>query len=245
MNSTSKNPEATELVLHGRCIYSMQPSNVLLCAEEILSLRPADNLSGTLALELWALEAPYTGGYFEGHALAAATIGCLFGQNVFRDLSLNCVFTEPPAGSWVLCLMLREWNGIAYETKDYVNFDLPYPIATEPDEPEETESSNVIVVNFSAPSTAHEPEAKQDVAPSESEDDAKPVTEPVAKPAPIQTKKSINAVTAKELTGIKGLSQATIGNILAGKPYQHWDDLLKVKGVGQKMQATLRALFAL
>ena len=234
MNPTSKNPEATELVLHGRCSYSMQASSVQLCAEEILSLRPADNLSGTLALELWALHAPYMGGYFEGYAMAATTIGCLFGQNVFRDLSLNCDFTEPPTGTWTLCLMLREWNGTAYETKDYVNFDIPYSIAPEPDKPEETESNNVIVVNFSAPSTAHEPEAKDDVAPV-----------PVSSPGLIPAKKSINTATLADLSKVKGLSQKTMKNIVTGQPYEDWDDLLEVKGVGVKIHTALREMFSL
>ena len=101
-------------------------------AKRIHNPRDPDNISGTLALELWALPEPYAGGAFTGHALAAVTLGSLAGGASWQDCAYELELTPPPAGTYTLTLMLREWNGDGYVTRDHVNFASPvtFPLDT-------------------------------------------------------------------------------------------------------------------
>jgi hypothetical protein len=96
--------------------------------------RDTANVSGTLSLELWALSQPYTGGSFEGHPLAGAILGRLTGQQSWSDLSYDLNYAAPPAGRWHVVLMLREWTGFGYTTRDYYNFAEPLIIDHTPAE---------------------------------------------------------------------------------------------------------------
>jgi hypothetical protein len=87
--------------------------------------RDPDNMSGTLALELWALSEPYRAGDFRGHALGAVVPGSLAGGASWRNLSYDINIAAPPDGSYTLVLMLREWNGNSYITRDHCNFRVP------------------------------------------------------------------------------------------------------------------------
>ena len=112
-----------------RCV---EAGRVVAEAGRIHNPRSPDNISGTLALELWALPEPYAGGAFTGHALAAATLGSLAGGASWQDCVYELELTPPPAGTYTLTLMLREWNGDGYVTRDHVNFASPvtFPLVT-------------------------------------------------------------------------------------------------------------------
>lgn len=99
-------------------------------AARIESPRDPANLSGTLALELWALSEPYAGGTFAGQPLAGVVLGQLSGQTGWDDVhhSLHCA--TPPAGKWNVTVMLREWTGHGYTTRDYRNLPQPLVIPT-------------------------------------------------------------------------------------------------------------------
>lgn len=92
--------------------------------------REPENLSGTLALELWALPESYAGGAFAGHALAAVTLGSLSGGETWQDCSYELEMKAPPPGTYALVLMLREWVGGGYVTRDHVNLtdEMTFPI---------------------------------------------------------------------------------------------------------------------
>lgn len=113
---------------------------VVVNAERIYNPRDLENTSGTLVLELWALPEPYNGGYFEGHALACITLGSLNGGESWQDCSYNLEMSQPAAGSYTLALMLREWVGNGYFTRDHTNFAYPvvFPIEIEEQETSET-----------------------------------------------------------------------------------------------------------
>ena len=102
--------------------------------------RDPENSSGTLALELWALPEPYHGGAFKGHALACMTLGSVHGGASWQDCAYELGMTPPPAGSYTLTLMLREWVGSGYITRDHTNFAYPvvFPIAMAEHETSET-----------------------------------------------------------------------------------------------------------
>lgn len=93
--------------------------------------RDPSNISGTLSVELWALAEPYNGGDFQGHALGSVTPGCLAGDDSWRDCSWEIDCTVPKAGTYTLALMLREWTGTGYVTRDHSNFSQPvtFPLA--------------------------------------------------------------------------------------------------------------------
>jgi hypothetical protein len=78
-------------------------------ADGIDNPRAADNLSGTLSLELWALTAPYTSGKPDGVQLAASQLGSLAGQQA-GTTSRRPAAGRPPAGTWHIALLLREWT---------------------------------------------------------------------------------------------------------------------------------------
>jgi len=108
--------------------------------ERIYNPRDLENTSGTLVLELWALPEPYNGGAFNGHALACKTLGSLNGGESWQDCTYELKMSQPQAGSYSLALMLREWVGDGYVTRDHTNFAYPvaFPFAIAEHETSET-----------------------------------------------------------------------------------------------------------
>jgi hypothetical protein len=100
----------------------------MLHVGEIVNLRAESTVSGHLSLELWALRQAYQGGDFDGFALAGVNIDQLRGKHSIFAPQYELDYREPPEGTWQLSLMLREWNGQAYETRDCVNFALPLSV---------------------------------------------------------------------------------------------------------------------
>jgi hypothetical protein len=119
---------ALPLALTGACGCAVENDRVVITIAEIANRRDLGNLSGTLAIELWALERPYSGGGFTGTPLCGTSIGELGGQRVLTDCRYDLILQLPPPGTWFLALMLREWTAAGYLTRDYVNFTLPYVV---------------------------------------------------------------------------------------------------------------------
>ena len=92
--------------------------------ESIRNPRDADNMSGSLSLELWALPEPYVAGDFQGYALCSMTLPSLSGGTCWRSGAYEMEIVSPPADTYTLVLMLREWNGDSYVTRDHCNFGL-------------------------------------------------------------------------------------------------------------------------
>ncbi|MEF7616895.1 hypothetical protein V4F39_23475 [Aquincola sp. MAHUQ-54] len=104
--------------LHGVTLTRGPDGGLTLLAERVHNPRPPDNLSGTLALELWLLAAPYRGGPFEGRCLASAPLGTLPGQASTGPVSMAVpALAADEARPW--CLMLREWTAVGYVTRDH------------------------------------------------------------------------------------------------------------------------------
>ena len=118
----------------GQVGYRFVDERVQIHIEALTNPRTADNLSGTLSLELWAMPQPYTGGDFTGTALAGVSIGQLAGQSVERNLSFDLprnqiVANHVASGQAHLVLMLREWTAAGYVTRDYACFAEPIEFA--------------------------------------------------------------------------------------------------------------------
>ena len=73
---------------------------------------------------------PYAGGAFSGHALAAVTLGSLSGGENWQYCSHVLEMNPPPPGTYALVLMLREWVGNEYHTRDHSNLadEVTFPI---------------------------------------------------------------------------------------------------------------------
>lgn len=227
--------------LVGNVTCALADGMATLTVDAIENPRAEGNLSGTLALELWALDAPYAGGSWQGIPVASMVLGVLAGGEKLSD----CNFVVPaaaPEGPGVLTLMLREWGPTGYVTRDYCNLSLEAPAKAKP-----KAAAKKTAVKESAPKekatkakAEPKPVAKESKAPAkEGKASAKPAKAQVAKGV------SINTANETALLAVKGLSATLVKAIIAGRPYASLDDLGKVKGVGPKLLAKLRDELAL
>ncbi|MEE2730036.1 MAG: helix-hairpin-helix domain-containing protein [Pseudomonadota bacterium] len=261
MNSTQPNfalSPRSNLQLNGRCGFNIQDDRVSINIDSIANQRDNTNLSGTLAIELWALKQPYQGENFDGVALAGTTIGQIQGQHFIPQCQYDLMFREPPAGNWHLALMLREWNGAAYETRDYVNFTVPYSASWVPTVVKKP-SDNVISVSFNetekteqtgAKAAAQKPAkpAEKTAAKAELNQTAKTAAkkaEPKAAPKAQDSTLCLNTASQKEIAAIKGVSTKLAARLVEARPFKTLDDVLKVKGMGAKLLAKIEEVITL
>lgn len=243
------------LSLRGNSKYSLQNNRVLIEIDEIANLAEPGLLSGTLALELWALPEVYQGNNFNGFALASTTIGELKSQHSLLNCQYDLIFNEPPQGSWNLVLMLREWDGQAYVTRDYVNFALPFYQAPKQSVVLEGKSSKVIHLAFSGAQTELEskPAKKSNVkmaakaeaqilhgsAPEEKNITKKNASAKIKAVAAQKLKGPellvrINRASKAELAAIKGIHEKLADDIVSSQPFADLKTLQSVKGLGKK-----------
>lgn len=198
--------------------YQIDGTDVVLEADALRNPRDADNISGSLCLELWALSEPYLGGTAGGHCLARSDLGRLHGQSSLHAVSERVEFSTPPAGSWEVVLMLREWAGAAgYVTRDFARFVVRYEV------PETTPAAVAIAAKPT-------PAAAAIVA--------APALE--AEATPRSTQVNINRATLEELAAIKGLTRKVAAEIMKQRPFTSIDALLDVKGIGPKLLGKVR-----
>ena len=155
------------LTIDGNVGYFIDNDRVIINIDGIRSDRAEGNVSGTLSLELWALNTPYAGQDFEGQALAGTQIGEMLGQHYLAGCEYDLIFNAPGAGHWALCLMLREWNGENYETRDYRNFDVPFVVEAdlrlvETEQNDEASDTNVVDINSKRDAEALNKEATKE-----------------------------------------------------------------------------------
>jgi len=192
-----------------------------IAIESIASPRPPENLSGTLALEVWALDAPYAGGSWVGTPVASLVLGNLAGGSAWNDCQYNvpAVIANPGAA---LTVMLREWTPAGYLTRDYRN--LLAAVIAEP------------VAPVAKPVEAEKkaaPKVDKKVAPKVEKKAAKKSS---SKPAAAKSEAvSVNSASAAELAAVKGLSKAVAEAIVAARPYAKLDELVRAKGMGAKL----------
>lgn len=229
--------------LAGNVTCALADGMATLKVDAIENPRAEDNLSGTLALELWALDQPYAGGSWQGIPVASVILGVLAGGEKLDD----CNFVVPaaaPEGPGVLSLMLREWGPAGYVTRDYCNLSLEAPAKTKA-KPKAAAKKAAATEKVPKEKASKEKAPKADAkaepkAPvKESKAAAKEAKAPVAKAV------AVNAASEAELLAVKGLSATLVKAIIAGRPYASLDDLGSVKGVGPKLLAKLRDELAL
>lgn len=177
--------------------------------------RPPGTLSGTLAFELWALPAPYEGGAFVGAALAGTALGMLGGGAGWVNLRLDLPFDPPPGGPAHVVAMVREWTPAGYVTRDFAE------LGTFPGSPAATET----------PAPAASP---ADESPAEP---AAPKARPRKSP---KGKLSLNTATLEELLAVKNLPRPVAARIVQERPFVEVADVMRVRGMGEKLFVKLR-----
>ena len=199
-------------------------------AVAISNPRRADNLSGHLVLELWALAAPYRGGAFEGTRLASSALGRLAGQQAWNDVSVSTAAAPRPAQLEHVCLMLREWTEVGYVTRDYV------------------EVSDEAAAQPQADAQAKPAATPEPAVTAQATLPAEPLPSVVSTPPQIVLSTppktggvSINHASEAQLAAVKGLPKAVAKALIAGRPYPSLDGLLAVKGMGPKLLEKLRS----
>jgi DNA uptake protein ComE-like DNA-binding protein len=213
--------------LAGELSHTLADGSVQLNIGAIENPRQADNLSGTLALELWLLDAPYTSNQWSGTPVASLVLGSLAGECAWSPCEYTATAALPEKPGY-LTLMLREWTPAGYVTRDFRTLAEPQVVpATTP----ETESPAVEKV---AAKPAKKPAAAKKVPVAEK-------TAASAAPAPVAAEKkpasgiSVNTGTEAELIALKGLGATVARAIIAARPYVSLDDLCRAKGMGAKL----------
>ncbi len=83
--------------------------------------REKGNVSGSLCLELWAFTTPFQGG-----APSGIHLGGIENLKVIADKPMgpieNIFKPTLPVGKFYLALLLREWAGACYVTRDYLTY---------------------------------------------------------------------------------------------------------------------------
>lgn len=211
--------------MQGAVACSFSDEGVSIDIAAIENPRDAANLSGTLALELWSLDAPYGGGSWSGAPIASLVIGRLGGQSDWTGLRFAAHAATLP-GSGHLTLMLREWTAAGYVTRDY------RPLAR-PD-----------MVAATAPASAQAAPAGDTVAAPEA--DTVPANAASRKSAAAKAGLvSVNQASVSEIGAIKGIGSKVAKAIVAARPYASLDELVRAKGVGPKLLKKVRGQLCL
>ncbi len=207
--------------LSGHAGYKLHEDGSLsLHAQRVTNPRGADNLSGTLSLQLWASDEPYAGGELKGVLLASHELGQLRGQESIEPGELRFVPTSSVVSARQRVLALCEWTALGYLARDYCNFEESAPAAPE---------APVKAIAPEAPVKAITPEA--------------PVKAPAAQAE--SALPSLNAIDEQALASLAGISAKLAAQVIKARPFKSFDQLRSVRGIGDKTVSRLRKLMTL
>jgi competence ComEA-like helix-hairpin-helix protein len=214
----------------GSAGYALEGEELILRADALENPRALGNLSGSLALELWA-EAAHAPS--ARHRLGVLELACIGGQAQLSNVEGRARFTAPPAGTWRLALVLSEWTeAFGFIARDRREFSLPFEQLAALPAPEAP-----------APVTAVTPVAAPAAAPVAA---AVPAAAPPAVAAPVaRAGVSIQTASVEELAKVNGLNPKLAKEIVKARPFKSLNDLLKIKGIGEKTLQRLKALLTL
>lgn len=225
--------------LGGELGYRMDGDRLFLSAGVIANPRRAGNVSGSLRLELWALAESYDGGAFNGYSLGAADVGQVFGESNLVGCQYEAPLSLPPEGTWQLVLMLREWIGQAYLTRDYTNFPSAVSFPLQAVEQEVEPAISLASARTGSEEPAHA-SVQQCNTPEPRKAAKRASAAKAVKTLPAPALPSVNTADLIDLQGIKGLPKAVAAAIVAKRPFAGLDELIEVKGVGPKLLEKLR-----
>ena len=257
--------------LAGQVACTVNDGTAELAIDVIANPRAADNVSGTLVLEVWALDEAYAGGSWTGSPVASVVVGVLGGGSELTACHFSVPAALPVAGA-ALTVMLREWTPAGYVTRDYRNFaaaPAAVAVVTKLAASVKAEvAAKVEAVVKAAPAAKAKPAAdkpkaavvaakpaaavKAPVVEAKQPEAKKAEVAPAAKPAKkaASTKAaarqvSVNQGSEADLLAVKGLPPSVARAIIAARPFATLDEVCKAKGMGPKMLAKLRDQFVL
>jgi hypothetical protein len=125
-------PVAADVNFIGNVGYSYTGGTAILTADRVEN-DSAGGISGSLRMELWAFPSPYNGAAANGYKLAQYSLGQLAAGYVFNNVNSGGVaYSPPPEGSWILTMLLTEYDAGAvnqgYSPRDWLNFTNPLVI---------------------------------------------------------------------------------------------------------------------
>mgnify|MGYP003624665637 CR=1 FL=1 len=205
-------------LIEGSVAYRLDTDCTEISAECIRNPRAADNMSGSLVLELWALPAAYQGSAFSGILIGSEFVGALAGQSQWNNVSARLPACELPAGQWHLVLMLREWVGNTYLTRDYRNFALTVdgPLPTPTAAPEAEAAPAPVATPAPAAAPAEKPAAKAAKKPAAKAVDK--TAEKTAEKAPAKKSKPAAATKAPAAEPVSAAKRNAKKSAPAHKP---------------------------
>ena len=112
-----------QIQMSGTFAYESVGNVVTYGVTRIDNFRPLGTVSGTLAIQLWATDVPYTGFAMFGKKIAEVQLGTLLGGYYLSPvIRTTTLLPLPPPGFYNLVFVLAEWNGFEWLTRDYGNF---------------------------------------------------------------------------------------------------------------------------
>ncbi|WP_143085112.1 hypothetical protein [Pseudoalteromonas denitrificans] len=106
----NKSLSANDIEMSGNYSYNINGNYATLNVNKITNNRTGGT-SGTLTIELWATASAYNGGNINGYRLASHSVGQLSGGGTFSNITSGTVsFSEPPAGSYFMTLLVSEYG---------------------------------------------------------------------------------------------------------------------------------------
>lgn len=229
--------------LGGSVGYEIDGSNVELRADRVFNPRSVDNLSGTLALELRAFELPPTTSEAAGGGvsilLATAPLGCVAGQCALELVKEHASLSAPPPGQWRIVLALVEWTSWGFAQRDARAFEVPYRVAAD-DLPSSGDMPPAV-----EPAAAIAAMATVDAVDADDADGAAAIALEVVPPGERDHRVSIQTASVEDLSQVKCLNRKLAREIVKSRPFRSLDELLRVRGIGEKTLRKLRDLLTI
>lgn len=110
--------------IKGSVRYQFGPGNktVTFGADRIEN-ESATSSTGTLMVQLWALDAPYKGGVMRGKVVASSKLDPLHPGNGYPKVSKTLSASMPGTKkAYYICIIVAEYRSSGYVTSDYRNF---------------------------------------------------------------------------------------------------------------------------
>lgn len=226
--------------------------SVSLRVARVFNPRGEGNLSGSLELQLWALTDPYAAGEPNGTRLASAQLGLLEGQASFEAVERHAPLSRPDARESHVALLLCEWTAEGYLVRDFCNFAEPYIGSRRAEQPHAATPVVAATSPVAAPAATATTPA---VAPAVAATSPAAVSSPAAAPASVKPvvptapkpgqRPSLNEVSEAEFIKATGLQKKVAAQLLAARPFKSFEELLALRGIGEKMVQRLRTLYSL
>jgi competence ComEA-like helix-hairpin-helix protein len=227
---------------HATC--QIEGNAVVFEVDRIESARAQDNVSGTLSLELRT--APSAAELSEGRGLALATFSLapLNGGYFIGPLLCRTSLERNPVPGQGHFLVLREYTGAGYATRDYREVNVPTSApAVSPASADKAQADKAQADKAQADKAQADKaqaDKAQGAAPLAANDielkSAKTESSPAAEPRVL----SINKATAEELATLEGITPKIAKEIVKSRPFEKLSDLVQIKGVGQKIVERLK-----